>query len=205
MSEAKSGATPLEGDGKRILMILGTPKNASLCHALGEAYAQGARREGHVVRQLKLGELSFDPVLHDGYDQGQHLEPDLLEAQRQIHWAEHLVFVYPVWWGGLPALLKGFFDRVFLPGFAFKYRGRSQLWDKLLSGRTADLLVTLDTPPWYFRWIYGAPAHRQMIRTILGFSGIKTRRLAEFAPVRPSSEAQRQDWLRRAEELGVRA
>ena len=205
MSEAKSGATPLEGDGKRILMILGTPKNASLCHALGEAYAQGARREGHVVRQLKLGELSFDPVLHDGYDQGQHLEPDLLEAQRQIHWAEHLVFIYPVWWGGLPALLKGFFDRVFLPGFAFKYRGRSQLWDKLLSGRTADLLVTLDTPPWYFRWIYGAPAHRQMIRTILGFSGIKTRRLAEFAPVRPSSEAQRQDWLRRAEELGVRA
>ena len=205
MSEAKTGATPLEGDGKRILMILGTPKSASLCHALAEAYAQGARSEGHVVRQLKLGELSFDPVLRDGYDQGQILEPDLLEAQRQIHWAEHLVFIYPVWWGGLPALLKGFFDRVFLPGFAFKYRGQSQLWDKLLSGRTADLLVTLDTPPWYFRWIYGAPAHRQMTRTILGFSGIKTRRLAEFAPVRPSSEEQRQSWLRRAETLGVRA
>ncbi|SDH16422.1 Putative NADPH-quinone reductase (modulator of drug activity B) [Pseudomonas benzenivorans] len=205
MNEAKTGATPLEGDGKRILMILGTPKSASLCHALAEAYAQGARSEGHVVRQLKLGELSFDPVLRDGYDQGQILEPDLLEAQRQIHWAEHLVFVYPVWWGGLPALLKGFFDRVFLPGFAFKYRGQSQLWDKLLSGRTADLLVTLDTPPWYFRWIYGAPAHRQMTRTILGFSGIKTRRLAEFAPVRPSSEEQRQSWLRRAETLGVHA
>ena len=201
----KSGATPIEGDGKRILMILGTPKTSSLCHALGEAYAQGACNEGHVVRQLKLGELSFDPVLRDGYDQSQALEPDLLEAQRQIHWAEHLVFVYPVWWGGLPALLKGFFDRVFLPGFAFKYRGRSQLWDKLLSGRTADLLVTLDTPPWYFRWIYGAPAHRQMTRTILGFSGIKTRRLSEFAPVRPSSEEQRQSWLRRAETLGSRA
>ncbi|WP_439858845.1 NAD(P)H-dependent oxidoreductase [Pseudomonas sp. MBLB4136] len=205
MNEAKSGATPLEGDGKRILMIFGTPKASSLCHALGDAYAQGARGKGHVVRQLKLGELSFDPVLRDGYDQGQLLEPDLLEAQRQIHWAEHLVFVYPVWWGGLPALLKGFFDRVFLPGFAFKYRGHSHAWDKLLSGRTADLLVTLDTPPWYFRWIYGAPAHRQMTRTILGFSGVKTRRLAEFAPVRPSSEAQRQSWLQRAERLGVRA
>ena len=204
MSEAKSGATPLEGDGKRILMILGTPKNAGLCHALGEAYAQGARREGHVVRQLKLGELSFDPVLRDGYDQGQILEPDLLEAQRQIHWAEHLVFVYPVWWGGLPALLKGFFDRVFLPGFAFKFRGRSQAWDKLLSGRTADLLVTLDTPRWYFRWIYGAPAHRQMVRTILGFCGIRTRRLVEFSPVRISSEEQRQGWLRKAELLGSR-
>lgn len=205
MSEGKSGATPMEGDGKRILLILGTPKQGGLCHALAEAYAHGARSRGHVVRQLKLGEMQFDPVLHDGYDQSQTLEPDLLEAQRLIHWAEHLVFVYPVWWGGVPALLKGFFDRVLQPGFAFKYRGRSQLWDKLLSGRSADLLVTLDTPPWYFRWVYGAPAHRQMVRTILGFCGIRTRRLSEFAPVRPSSEEQRQSWLRKAEALGVKA
>ncbi|UUD64690.1 NAD(P)H-dependent oxidoreductase [Pseudomonas seleniipraecipitans] len=201
---AKNGATPLEGDGKRILMIIGTPKGDSLCHALAEAYALGARTEGHVVRQIRLGEITFDPVLHEGYDQTQTLEADLLEAQRQIHWAEHLVFVYPVWWGGLPALLKGFLDRVLLPGFAFKYRSNSQLWDKLLSGRTADLLVTQDTPSWYFRWVYGAPAHRQMKRTILGFCGIKTRRLAEFSPVRPSSETQRQNWLRRAELLGSR-
>ncbi|TBU79420.1 NAD(P)H dehydrogenase [Pseudomonas daroniae] len=201
---AKSGATPLEGDGKRILMIIGTPKSDSLCHSLAEAYALGARTEGHVVRQIRLGEIAFDPVLHEGYTQSQTLEPDLLEAQRQIHWAQHLVFVYPVWWGGLPALLKGFLDRVLLPGFAFKYRSNSQLWDKLLSGRTADLLVTLDTPNWYFRWIYGAPAHRQMKRTILGFCGIKTLRLAQFSPVRPSSETQRQNWLRRAELLGSR-
>ena len=79
---------------------------------------------------------------------------------------------------------------------------RDRLWDKLLSGRSADLLVTLDTPRWYFRWIYGAPAHRQMVRTILGFCGIRTRRLSEFTPVRPSSEEQRQSWLRKAEALG---
>lgn len=97
MADARSGATPLEGNGKRILMVYGTPKAISLSHALGEAYAQAARSEGHVVRELKLGELDFDPILHNGYDQTQTLEPDLLDAQRQIHWAEHLVFVYPVW------------------------------------------------------------------------------------------------------------
>ncbi len=199
----KSGATPIEGDGKRILLILGSPKRTSLCHALAEAYAQGARSEGHVVRLLALGEMSFDPILHEGYDQSQTLEPDLLDAQRQIHWAEHLVFVYPVWWGGVPALLKGFLDRVLLPGFAFKYTG-PQRWDKLLKGRSAELLVTLDTPPWYFRWVYGAPAHRQMVRTVLGFCGIKTRRLSEFGPVRPASETRRQAWLRKAETLGTR-
>lgn len=200
----KSGATPLEGDGKRILLVLGTPKTDSLCHALAEAYSQGARSQGHVIRQLKLAELIFDPVLHDGYDQSQPLEPDLLDAQRLIHWAEHLVLVYPVWWGGFPALLKGFFDRVFQPGFAFKYREHSPVLDPLLSGRTADLLVTLDQPAWHFRWLQGAPAHRQMMRSTLGACGIKTRRLAEFAPVRFSSEEQRQKWLRRAEQLGSR-
>lgn len=202
MVDPKSGATPLEGDGKRILMIFGTPKSSSLGHALGEAYALGARSEGHVVRMLKLGELDFDPVLHNGYDQSQNLEHDLLEAQREIHWAEHLVFVYPVWWGGLPSVLSGFLDRVLMPGFAFKTHGRKHISNELLRGRTAELLVTMDTPPRYFRWVYGAPAHRQMMRTVLAFCGIKTKRLTEFAPVRTSTEEQRQQWLRKAEMLG---
>ncbi|HEX8541879.1 NAD(P)H dehydrogenase [Pseudomonas syringae] len=202
MVDPKSGATPLEGYGKRILMIFGTPKSASFGHALGEAYALGARSEGHVVRMLKLGELDFDPVLHNGYEQSQNLEHDLLEAQREIHWAEHLVFVYPVWWGGLPSVLSGFLDRVLMPGFAFKTHGRKHISNELLRGRTAELLVTMDTPPRYFRWVYGAPAHRQMVRTVLAFCGIKTKRLTEFAPVRISSEEQRQQWLRQAEMLG---
>ncbi len=142
---AKTGATPLEGDGKRILLIVGSPKRKSFCHLLAECYAQGARSKDHVVRELKLGELAFDPILHEGYEQSQVLEPDLLEAQRQIHWAEHLVFVYPVWWGGLPALLQGFFDRVLQPGFAFRYRGtQDKDWEQLLGGRSADLLVCHD-------------------------------------------------------------
>lgn len=202
MVDPKSGATPLEGYGKRILMIFGTPKSASFGHALGEAYALGARSEGHVVRMLKLGELDFDPVLHNGYEQSQNLEHDLLEAQREIHWAEHLVFVYPVWWGGLPSVLSGFLDRVLMPGFAFKTHGRKHISNELLRGRTAELLVTMDTPPRYFRWVYGAPAHRQMVRTVLAFCGIKTKRLTEFAPIRISSEEQRQQWLRQAEMLG---
>ena len=86
-----------------------------------------------------------------GYAQIQPLEPDLLDAQASITWAQHLVWVYPIWWGGLPALLKGFLDRIFLPGFAFKYRPNSALWDRLLTGRSAELLVTMDSPPWYYR------------------------------------------------------
>lgn len=204
MAEPISGATPLEGYGKRILMVIGTPKTISLGHALGEAYAHGARSQGHVVRVLKLEELEFDPVLRGGYESSQTLEHDLLEAQREIHWAQHLVFVYPVWWGGLPSLLSGFFDRVFMPGFAFKAHGRHHPSNELLKGRTAELLVTLDTPSRYFRWVLKAPAHRQMTKAILEFCGIKTTRLTEFSPVRTSTEEQRQQWIHQAEALGKR-
>ncbi len=146
VAEAR-GATPLEGDGRRLLVIQGNPKRTSFCQSLADAYVQGAQASGQVVRQLKLADAQFDPVLREGYDLSQTLEPDLLEAQRQIHWAEHLVFIYPVWWNGLPAVLAGFLERVLQPGFAFAQRDQTWGGEPLLTGRSAELLVTSDTPP----------------------------------------------------------
>jgi len=117
-------------------------------------------------------------------------------------WAQHLIFVYPTWWGGMPALLKGFIDRTFQSGFAFKYRSDSPFPDQLLKGRTAELLVTMDSPPWYYRFINGAPGHKQMKRTILAFCGIKPVKVHSLGPVRGSSEAKRQAWLELATRLG---
>ena len=136
---------------------------------------------------------------------GQALEPDLQAAQAQITWAEHLVWVYPTWWGAMPALLKGFIDRVFLPGFAFKYRQGSSLWDRLLAGRSAQLLVTMDSPPWYYRWVQHMPGHHQMKKAILEFSGIRPVRVQSFGPVRTADAARRQRWLERARRLGEEA
>lgn len=155
-----------------------------------------------MVRQLRLGDLAFDPILHDGYRKVQSLEQDLLGAQEDIAWADHLVFVYPTWWGAMPALLKGFIDRVFLPGFAFKYRENSKFWDRLLAGRSAHLLVTMDTPPWYYRWIFRMPGHQQMKRTILEFSGIKPVKVSSFGPVLHATQAQKDTWAARAVALG---
>ena len=190
---------------KRILVVLGHPADQSFCRALADRYEAGAVAAGHQVRRLSLGDLSFDPLLHGGYGKEQPLEPDLVAAQADIAWAGHLVFVYPVWWGGLPSLLKGFIDRVFLPGFAFRYRPGSRYWDRLLAGRSAQLLVTMDTPPWYYRWINRMPAHHQMKRTILEFSGIRPVAIESFGSIRASSPAMRDGWLLRAEALGARA
>jgi putative NADPH-quinone reductase len=184
--------------GKRILLILGHPSSNSFCAALAERYAQSALGAGHEVRQLFLGKMDFDPILREGYRQVQPLEADLRNAQADILWAEHLTLVYPIWWGGIPALLKGFFDRVFLPGFAFKYREGKAFPDKLLQGRSAHLLVTMDTPPWYYRWIYRMPGLHQVRKTTLEFCGIKPGKTLTFGPILGSSPAQRQAWLKLA-------
>ncbi|CAK9891281.1 MULTISPECIES: NAD(P)H-dependent oxidoreductase [Pseudomonas] len=189
---------------KRILVILGHPSPNSFCAALSDSYLNSARDNGHDVRLLELGSLAFDPILHDGYQQIQTLEPDLLHAQQLIRWAEHLVFVFPVWWGGIPALLKGFFDRILLPGFAFKYRSDSPFPEQLLKGRSADLLVSMDTPPWYYRWVYRMPALQQMRRTTLGFCGIRAQKTLTFGPIISSSERQRETWLQQARRLAHR-
>lgn len=187
--------------GKRILVILGHPSGNSFCAALAERYTLSAVRAGHEVRQLFLGTLDFDPVLREGYQQVQSLEADLRNAQADILWAEQLTLVYPIWWGGVPALLKGFFDRVFLPGFAFKYRQGKAFPDKLLRGRTAHLLVTMDTPPWYYRWIYRMPGLHQVRKTTLEFCGIKPTRTLTFGPILGASAGQHAAWLRQAEAI----
>lgn len=189
---------------KRILVILGHPSGDSFCSALAQAYAAAAREDGHEVRELRLGELDFDPVLHHGYRQVQPLEPPLLSAQEDISWAQHLVLAYPIWWGGAPALLKGFLDRTLLPGFAFKYRPGKAFPAQLLRGRTAQLLVTMDTPPWYYRWFYHRPGIHQMRKTTLAFCGIKPVKVASYGPLLGSDERRRMRWLAHARALATR-
>lgn len=189
---------------KRVLIILGHPSTDSFCGAIATCYFEAATQAGREVRIMQLGALNFDPVLHEGYNQIQTLEQDLLDAQADIMWAKHLVFVFPLWWGGVPALLKGFIDRTFLPGFAFKYRQGKVFPDKLLIGRTAHLLVAMDTAPWYYKWVYWMPGLHQMRKHTLAFCGIKPLTTLMFGPVLTSTTTQRQRWLQQAMTLARR-
>ena len=90
---------------KKILVIIGHPNPKSFCHALAAAYSEGAQASGHTIKTLALNELQFDPILQHGYHQEQRLEPDLQHAQEALNWATHMVFIYPIWWGSIPACL----------------------------------------------------------------------------------------------------
>lgn len=187
----------------RTLLILGHPNPDSFNAALAKAYADAAQQSGRELRRLNLHELSFDPILHGAYRAAQALEPDLQRAQADILWAEEIVWVYPVWWGGLPALLKGFLDRTLLPGFAYRFHKGHRSWDRLLKGRTTRIVVTLDTPGWFDRLVYGRPAWRQMRHTVLGFCGMKLLSTTTCAPVATSRPAQRDRWLAEVRRLAA--
>ena len=187
---------------KKVLIIQGNPDSGSFCDALAGAYKKGASDANAEVKEINIREIDFNPNLPFGYKNKIELEQGLIDSQHLIKWANHLVFVYPTWWGTMPALLKGFIDKVFLPGFGFKYRKGSVWWDKLLKGKSARLIVTMDTPPWYFRWIYGQPGHKAMKKSTLGFCGIKPVKISSIGPVKHSKKSKRIRWLTQVRKLG---
>lgn len=187
---------------KKILLINGHPNPDSFCFGLAEAYKRGALAAAAEIKEIVIRDLNFNPNLAHGYQKNSIIEIDLLECQEKIKWAEHLVWIHPVWWGGLPARTKGFIDRVFLPGFAFQYRDNSVWWDKLLSGKTAHIITTLDQPSWYYRFFYGRPSVNQLKKSTLEFCGIKPVKVTYVGPIRNSKVGERDKWLIQIEKLG---
>lgn len=187
---------------KSILIILGHPYKESFCNALAEHYKKGAEHAGAQASLLRLGELSFDPILHKGYSEVQELEDDLVTAQRLISEADHLVFVYPVWWGGPPALLKGFIDRVILPDFGFRFEEGSMIPKKLLGKKSARIIETMDAPGWFFKLFFGAPGDKMMKRTILSFCGVSPVKITYVDKLRFRSDEWRKKKLVDVEILG---
>ncbi|MEM9986169.1 MAG: NAD(P)H-dependent oxidoreductase [Bacteroidota bacterium] len=160
-----------------ILIINGHPHRESYSNALADAYQQAAEKSEQVER-LDLIDLDFSPILKYGYHQRTPHEPDLARAMDLLKRADHLVLIFPVWWGQMPALLKGFIDRVFLPGHFFTYHENGYTRDKLMRGKTARVIMTMDAPVWFDRWVYGRPAYRAVKQVVLNYCGYRSRVLA---------------------------
>lgn len=184
-----------------VLVILGHPDRKSLCGALADAYTAAAKAAGHDTTLLALGELKFDPVLHHGYREAQTLEPDLKRAQDLITRCDHVALIFPLWWGSVPAVCKAFFDRTFLPGFAFRFREDSSKVIKLLSGRSADLVITMGAPSWVTKLVYGDPATKMVKKGLFQFCGITPVRVTRLDRVAERNEEELGKWIARMREL----
>ena len=149
--------------------------------------------------------MTFDPTVEGYGPDAPALEPDLAAWQANIGWADHLMIVHPYWWGAMPTRAKAVLDRALTPGFAFRYHARGVAWDKLLTGKTADAIITSDTPPLLDTLLYRKPARRVLKNQVLGFCGIKAKHVIQLGSVKLASSQKIKRWFRRAESLGAAA
>lgn len=187
---------------KNILVIYAHPVANSFSEELLEAYISGARESKAQVTVIRLNELDFQMNFSAGYKGEQVLEPSILEAQEEIRKAHHLVFIYPNWWSTYPAILKAFFDRTFIPGFAFRFRNGKFKSEKLLTGRSARVIVTMDTSLFNYRWVLHSPGHHAIKKGILNFCGIDPVNFTTIAGVKKSSDRKKIHWIRKVHDLG---
>lgn len=191
---------------KKVFVLVGHPDSNTTVGSLAGAYIEGAKAEGHEVRRINIGELQFDPMLHKGYKEIQALEPDLIRVQDNFKWADHIVIFYPNWWCSMPAILKGMFDRMWLPGFAFNFEKdkegkRTNKLIEMFKGKTARVVVTTGTHPVKIRFHFGDFTN-EIIRGILGFSGISPVRRTVFGPAEKATDKCKAQWHNKMRKLG---
>lgn len=187
----------------RIALFQGHPDHsqAHLCHGLADAYMEGAAEAGHELRLFDLATMDF-PLLRSQQEFEECMAPATVrEAQEAILWAEHLVFIFPLWLGTMPALVKAFLEQVFRPGFSFERRAHRATRSRL-AGRSARLVVTMSMPALLYRWYFRAHGIRGMERNIFRFVGIKPVRETLFGLVDTVSDTTRESWLKEMRELG---
>jgi len=191
--------------GKRILILLGhpDPRPERLCRALAEAYHAGAVEAGHEVAVIDVARVDFS-ALKTKSEWEAPIADSLRVPQEAIAWAEHLVIVFPLWLGTMPALLKAFFEQVLRPGFAFESKGPGR-WEKKLLGRSARIVVTMGMPSFLYKWYFRAHGIRSFERNVLDFVGIGPIHETLLGMVEARDKATRERWLVRITELGRRA
>lgn len=204
-------ANPAEGRitvKRKILILLGHPDKSGFCGEMADTYETAARAAGHEVDRMNLGEMRFDPILHHGYRERQELEPDLLRFQELVKACDHFVVIHPVWWVGMPALLKGLFDRAWLPGSAFRYMKlpsgeRSPFWHRMFRGKTARIILASGTNPWMV-WLLPGNVNAQLKWGILWFAGFSVC-TTWFGSSENIPPERRAGWLAKIRRLGAAA
>jgi len=190
---------------KRIFIWVAHPRAGSLCESIADAYQTGVEAKGAAVRRINLSAMSFSMDFTGYGENALPLEPDLLAWQDALTWAEHVLIVHPYWWGAMPTKAKAVLDRALAPGFGFKYHRNGKGWEKLLTGISADAIITSDTPPLIDTLIYKKPGRRVMKNQVLGFCGLEARNVIQFGPVKGASSKKIQNWFNRARKMGVHA
>lgn len=186
----------------KVMIVVGHPQRTTFCEAIGHAYAYGAASGHHDVSVFNLADMKFDPILREGYRKVQPLEEDLQRAYDALATCDHLVIIFPLWCGDMPAILKGFIERILQPDLVARENTESAMNWRIFSNKTARIIMTMGMPVSIYRWWYRGHALKLLTRNILHFIGIKPVRHTLFGMIASSKPETREHWLREVEALG---
>lgn len=189
---------------KKILIINGHHKEESFNSAICDVYEKASKSKGAEIYRINLSSLAFDSFKTEF--PGDNEREDILNARQKIKWADHIVWIFPVWWYSMPSKLKAFVENVFVSGFAFKYKDSTKFvqWDKYLSGKSSHIISTLDGPPWYYKLLIGQPSFKSL-KYSMTFCGIKPVKGTHFGSIKLSNKKQREKWLRKVERIAIKS
>lgn len=188
------------------MVILAHPYSKSYCYALYQRVVQRLEQAGHAVDRLHLEKESFDPIMCDRdlavYAQGKSVDPAVAACQARIEAAQQLIFIFPIWWEVMPALLKGFIDKVFTKGWAYE-PGKIFIKGRLTHIQRAVVITTMNTPKWAYRFLYGDAIQRALVRGTLRKCGIRKVKWVPLSPISRAGDVQLKAWLNQVGDIAT--
>lgn len=192
----------------KTVIVTSHPYDGSFCHALMEAAKNGAEKAGNTVDVIDLEADHFDPVMHSadliGFLKHKAQDEQAIDYIQRVKAADHLILVFPIWWELMPAMMKGFIDKVVFPGETFDYtKGGAGMASKLTNLKSTTIMTTMNTPKFLYRWIFGNAIQRALVRGTFKKMGLKNVKWLSCNMVKGSSDSKRQNWLQAAGKIGA--
>lgn len=182
-----------------VVIIFNHPYEGSYCNALLEAVKSGLQKSGHKTDLIHLDKESFNPVMTaedlKAFVARQSIDPKVMEYKQRLDQADHLVFIFPIWWELMPALTKGFIDKVIFPGVGYEYTESHRMAPLFKNIKSVTVITTMNTPAIFYRLIFGNAIKKSLLIGTFWKIGYKNRKWISFNKVKTVSAQKRQQWL----------
>lgn len=189
----------------KVVIVFNHPYEGSFCNAILSSVIQGLHRANHKVDLIHLDKEGFNPVMTSqdlmAFRDKMPVDPKVLEYKHRLEQADHLIFIFPIWWELMPALTKGFIDKVIFPGVAYDYINGSntQMKPLLLKTKGITMITTMNTPRILYRIVFGNAIQKAMMIGTFWKLGYKNRKWISFNMVKSVSPEKREKWLNKLE------
>lgn len=189
----------------KVAIVYNHPYEGSYCKAILDTVLSGVAKAGNEADVLNLDQEGFNPVMTaadlKAFVMQKPIDPQVLAYQTRLQQADHLVFIFPIWWELMPAMTKGFIDKVIFPGLAYSQEKNSMRMKPLLTNiKSVTVISTMNTPSWLYSILFGNAVRKALLVGTFWKTGYKNRKWINLTQVKSASPAKRQSWLKKIEE-----